>query len=348
MKTYLVTGCAGFIGSNLAERLLKDGHTVIGVDDMSTGLQENLDLLKSFNLQETGVFKFLNTDISNGDFVKTFIQYLDDYYTASLIFPSAKIQCVFHMAALARIQPAIQNPTECLNRNVLGLMNVLELMRLLKIENIIFSSSSSVYGLKNKDNLPLKEDYEPDCLNQYSWSKYAGEQLIKVYCNLYGVNGISLRYFNVFGPREVLNCGEYSPVLGLFYQQVLKDKQPMTIVGDGEQTRDMTHVFDVVDANLKAAKQCIEGIKSRFHGEVFNIGTGQDISILGLVESIKSLLRQDGIKSSCVHIDARPGEAQATRADISRAEKFLGWKPQISFSDGLLRQKKYYLEKYGY
>ena len=343
MSTYLVTGCAGFIGSNLCERLLKDGHTVIGVDDVSTGTEENLDLLRASN-----EFKFLRADISDKEFTQTFIQYLEDYYTAALVFHDEKIDCVFHMAALARIQPAIQNPVDCLNRNVFGLMNVLEMMRQLKIKNIVFSSSSSVYGLKNKSNLPLQESYEPDCLNQYSWSKLAGEHLIKVYCNLYDIRGVSLRYFNVYGPREVLNCGEYSPVLGLFYQQVLKNKQPMTIVGDGLQTRDMTHVFDVVEANWLASEKMSKG--TSFKGDIFNVGTGRSISILDLAKTIQELLKKDGIDCTYVHVDPRPGEARSTQADISKSVFWsgLGWNPKVSFLDGLMSQKEYYLKKYGF
>ena len=203
MKTYLVTGAAGFIGSNLAEQLLKNGHRVIGIDDMSTGTQENLDILYSYNNLGNTVFNFLNTDISKNNFFEEFMQYLEEYYTSTLIFEDDRIQCIFHLAALARIQPSIQNPEDCLNRNILGLMNVLEMMRKLKIKNIVFSSSSSVYGLKYTDNLPLKENYEPDCLNQYSWSKYAGEQLIKTYCKLYKLNGGSICIFPHFSAQGV-------------------------------------------------------------------------------------------------------------------------------------------------
>lgn len=332
-KTYLVTGCAGFVGSNLCERLLKDGHTVIGIDNMSTGTQENLDILKQYSN-----FKFHFMSITS---VKDFDCLIDD------VSEYRKIDCIFHTAALARIQPAIRHPDDCLNKNVYGLMNILEFMKNNGIRNIVFSSSSSIYGLKHTNKLPLKEEYEPDCLNQYSWSKYAGEQLIKTYCKLYGMNGISLRYFNVFGPREVLTAGNYSPVLGLFFQQVLCDKTDMTIVGDGLQTRDMTHIDDVVEANLMAMEHCDFGDIGP--GEVFNVGTGTNISVINLAKSIQNLMKDVlGIDCGYKHIDPRPGEAQDTKADISKAGKFLGWKSKVSFDDGLRGQMEYYLKKYGY
>lgn len=333
-KTYLVTGAAGFIGSNLAERLLKDGHTVVGIDDMSTGTQENLDILEKYK-----TFTFFKRSISE--------KWFEEVFDWIFLF-NRKIDCIFHMAALARIQPAIQEPENCLTRNVLGLMNILEAMRKFKIKNIVFSSSSSIYGLKHANNLPLKEEYEPDCLNQYSWSKYSGEQLIKVYCTLYDLNGICLRYFNVYGERECLNADQYSPVVGLFFQQVLRDKKAMTVVGDGFQTRDMTHVSDVVDANIKAAEQCEKWTCSRFKGEVFNVGTGQDISILDLVKLIQKELRQKGIESLYEHIEPRPGESRLTRADISKTKKFLDWEPKDTLQQNISAHAEYYLKKYGY
>lgn len=329
-KTYLITGVAGFIGSNLAERLLKDGHTVVGIDDMSTGTQENLDILEKYK-----TFTFFERSVSAKWFEEVF-----DW----IFFLNRKIDCIFHMAALARIQPAIQDPESCLTRNVLGLMNILEAMRKFKIKNIVFSSSSSIYGLKHVNSLPLKESYESDCLNQYSWSKFAGEQLIKVYCDLYGLSGVCLRYFNVYGERECLNADQYSPVVGLFFQQVLRDKKDMTIVGDGLQTRDMTQVNDVVEANIKAAKQCEKGFK----GEVFNVGTGQDISILDLAKLIQKELKQREIESSYIYVKPRVGEARLTRADISKAKKFLDWEPKDTLQQNISAHAEYYLRKYGY
>lgn len=329
MKYFLVSGCCGFIGSNLAEQLLKDGHAVLGIDDMSTGTEDNLNVLWKYGTN----FTFMRHNL-----VKPFLH---------LDLPVRPYECVFHTSALARIQPSIQNPTDCLDRNLKALMNVLEWMKKFNVKNIVFSSSSSIYGLKNADNLPLKEDYEPDCLNQYSWSKYAGEKLIETYCKLYNMKAVNLRYFNVYGPREVLNAGQYSPVVGLFFKQALQDKVPLTIVGDGLQTRDMTYVTDVVSANIKASEFLKEDtIFPDIRTWTFNVGTGTEMSILEMVNSIRKILNEKGIEITFKFVDARPGEARYTRADISR---FKGrWHPSVSIAEGLKLQAEYYLDKYGY
>jgi len=171
--------------------------------------------------------------------------------------------------------------------------------------------------------------------------------MIQTWCKLYDLRGVSLRYFNVYGPREVLNAGQYSPVLGLFYQQALKDKQRMTIVGDGRQTRDMTHVYDVVEANVKAMEKCMSP-NHMMLGPQFNVGTGSNISVLNLAKSIQMNLLQQGVKVDYVHIQPRPGEATDTMADISGTKYHLDWEPKISLSTGLAWQMIYYLDKYGY
>src|SRR3990167_9834928 len=324
MKTYLVTGCAGFIGSNLAEQLLKDGHRVIGIDIMSTGTQENLDVLKSYSN-----FKFIFCDITSTESVGKLSEEIKE----------EKVQCALHTAGLARIQAGIQNPEKCLNLNVLGTMKILEMMKSIGIKNIVFSSSSSIYGLKHTDRLPLKEDYEPDCLNQYAWSKYASEQLIKTYCKLYRLDGICLRYFNVVGRREVLD-GDLAPILGLFFRKLLVEKKPLTIIGDGLQRRDMTYIDDVVSANIKAAAECEKGI---YHGEVFNVGTGVNRTVLDLANSVLESLGMDK-ESNIVFVEPRPGEARASQADISKAKKFLGWEPKVILEDIIHKHRDYYLD----
>ena len=329
MKTYLVTGTAGFIGSNLAEQLLKDGHEVIGLDIMSTGTQENLDILKKYSN-----FEFVFSDITDSSRMKEL----------GVKLKEKSVNCIFHVAGLARIQMGIQNPEKCLSLNVLGTMNVLEMMKVAGIKNIVFSSSSSIYGLKHTDRLPLKEDYEPDCLNQYAWSKYASEQLIKTYCKLYRLDGICLRYFNVVGKREVLD-GDLAPILGLFFRKLLVEKKPLTIIGDGLQRRDMTYIDDVVSANIKAATQCEKGIVSRFHGEVFNVGTGVNRTVLDLANSVLDSLGMDK-QSNIIFVEPRPGEARASQADISKAKKFLGWEPKVILEDIICKHRDYYLDKW--
>lgn len=323
MKTYLITGCAGFIGSSISEQLLKDGHQVIGLDIMSTGTHENLDILKKYPN-----FEFLFSDITDTAGMKEL----------GVKLKGRKVSTIFHVAGMARIQAGIQNPEDCLKRNILGTMNILEMMRVAEINNIVFSSSSSIYGLQHTDRLPLKEDYEPDCLNQYAWSKFADEQLIKTYCKLYGMNGISLRYFNVWGPREYLD-GELAPVIGLFFRKLLLEKKPLTIIGDGFQRRDMTFVSDVVSANIKASEHCELGDISP--GEVFNVGTGINRTILDVADLILKSLSLDK-ETHMVFVPPRPAEARASQADISKTKSKLGWEPKVILEDAILEHRDHY------
>lgn len=323
MKSYLISGVAGFIGSNLCEQLLKDGHQVIGIDILSTGTQENLDILKKYSN-----FKFIFCDITDSLAMKELGKQLKD----------KKINCIFHVAGMARIQSGIQHPEDCLKKNILGTMNILEMMKVAEIKNIVFSSSSSIYGLMHTDRLPLREDYEPDCLNQYAWSKYADEQLIKTYCKLYTMNGISLRYFNVFGKREFLD-GDLAPVIGLFFRKLLLEKKPLTIIGDGLQKRDITSIDDVVSANIKAAEYC--NSKDNPKGEVFNVGTGVNRTILDVANLVLKCLSLDK-ETHMVFVPPRPGEARASQADISKTKKYLGWEPKIILENAIDAHRDYY------
>lgn len=325
MKVYLVTGTAGFIGSSISEQLLKDGHQVIGLDIMSTGTHENLDILKKYPN-----FEFVFSDITDTVAMKEL----------GLRLKERKVNAILHTAGQARIQMGIQNPEDCLKRNILGTMNILEMMRIAEINNIVFSSSSSIYGLMHTDRLPLKEDYEPDCLNQYAWSKYADEQLIKTYCKLYGMHGISLRYFNCWGPREVLD-GEFAPVIGLFFRKLLLEKKPLTIIGDGFQRRDMTFISDVVSANIKAAEHCELGDIGP--GEVFNVGTGINRTILDVANLILKALSLDK-ETHLVFVSPRPAEARASQADISKTKRILGWEPKVILEDALLDHRDHYMK----
>ncbi|MBI2449318.1 SDR family NAD(P)-dependent oxidoreductase [Candidatus Pacearchaeota archaeon] len=331
MSNFIVFGSLGFIGSNLSERLLEDGHNVFGVDNISTGTNENLDMLEKHDR-----FNFLKLDITD----KSDLDYLSRYLTAN----NDRIDCVFMLSGVARIQPAILNPQLTHDTNVTGMFNVLEFMRKSNITNIVFSSSSSIYGLANK--CPLKEDMPPDCLNVYSLSKYVSEQYIKTWCKLYGMNGVCLRYFNVFGQREVLAGGDFAPVVGLFFRQLLLEKKPLTIVGDGLQRRAHTHVFDVVDANLKAAEQCMKGIRNRFHGEVFNIGTEKNYSMIELADIILDSLGMNRERNK-IFISQRVAELRETSADISKAKKILGWEPKISLEEYIDKHRDYYYKRWG-
>jgi len=290
---YLVTGGAGFIGSNLVDRLIAEEHEVIVIDN------EHSDAHESF---------YWNAKAKN---------YKYDIRDYNLIEPLFKgVDFVFHLAAESRIQPAILNPTEAVEINVVGTCNVLQAARNNKVKRVIYSSTSAAYGLKNP--IPLEESMPKDCLNPYSVSKTAGEELCKMYTDLFGLKTITFRYFNVYGERQPLK-GQYAPVIGLFLRQKNMD-EPITIVGDGLQTRDFTHVSDVVNANIAATK-CTEGF-----GEIYNIGTGLQTSVLDLAKMIGG---------KYLHIDERPGECRFTQADITKANNILKWQPKVNLEDWL-------------
>jgi len=286
---YLVTGGAGFIGSNLVDKLIKDGHDVVCIDNESA---------------ESNLKFYWNTKAKN--------YYIDinDFCSLSWVFSHEKPDMVFHLAAEARIQPTIDEPQKACLTNFVGTCNVLQASRESGVKRVIYSSTSSAYGLKNTP--PLKEDMSKDCLTPYSVSKTAGEELCKVYYKIYGLETVVLRYFNIYGNREPVK-GHYSPVVGLFLRQK-KDGQPLTVVGDGQQTRDFTHVDDAVNANILSATT---KNKEAF-GEIFNIGTGENHSILRVAHLVGGEIK---------HIEPRSGEARHTLADNSKARKILGWKP---------------------
>jgi len=286
----IVTGGAGFIGSHIVDRLLGDGHEVIVIDNESATSNEQFHWNnKSQNHK---------LDITEYDQIRPLFEGVD---------------VVFHLAAESRIQPAIHNPLHAAKVNFLGTCTVLQCAREAEVERVIYSSTSSGYGLKNKP--PLREDMSNDCLNPYSVTKCGGEDLCNMYYNLYGLKTINLRYLNVYGNRQPLR-GEYAPVVGLFLRQAAANS-PMTIVGDGSQTRDFTSVLDVVEANMLATRVDIP----EAFGEVYNIGTGKRYSIIDVARMIGT---------EWIHIDGRPGEATDSLADISKSRRVLGYNPTSS------------------
>lgn len=287
---YLVTGGAGFIGSNIVDFLLQEGHEVVVVDNESSDAHE----------QFYWNSKAINYKID-----------ICDYENLSLVMKGVDV--VFHLAAEARIQPAILNPIHATKVNVVGTCNVLQAAREAGVKRVIYSSTSSAYGLKNK--IPLKEDMSKDCLNPYSVSKTAGEELCSMYYSLFGLETIIFRYFNVYGERQPTK-GQYAPVIGLFFKQK-RSGLPMTVVGDGLQTRDYTHVSDVVRANFLAATTTNKNAL----GQIFNVGTGANYSVLDLTRMIGG---------QYVHIPPRVGESRETLADISKIKQYLGWFPKVS------------------
>jgi UDP-glucose 4-epimerase len=295
----LVTGGAGFIGSNLVDKLLKEGHLVTVIDNESSDAHDQF---------------YWNEQAYNYKYN------ICDYVMCSDVFKKHNFDVVFHIAAEARIQPCIENPLKAVEANILGTATILELSKRYKIKRFMYSSTSSAYGLINE--CPLKEDMPNDCLNPYSVSKVAGEELCKMYTKLYNLNTVIFRYFNVYGERQPIK-GQYAPVIGIFQRQK-RNNESMTIVGDGEQRRDFTHVSDVVNANILAATK--EFKKEYSFGQVYNVGTGVNYS----VNEIAKILGGPSI-----NISSRPGEARVTLADNSKIKNDLGWIPNIKLEDWL-------------
>jgi len=287
----LVTGGAGFIGSHIVGKLLENNHHVVVIDNESSEAND------AFNWYE--------------DDAENHVVDIRDFDACRPLFEG--VDYVFHLAAHSRIQLAMQRPRDCIETNYFGTYNMLECARQAGVSRFVNSSTSSSYGLLNKP--PLQEDMKTDCLNPYSASKVGAETLCEMYYRLHGLRTITLRYFNVYGPRQPLR-GIYAPVIGLFEEQK-KRGEPLTIVGDGEQRRDFTHVSDVVNANICA-------MMTNYSGITVNIGSGKNYS----VNEVAAFISDDTIK-----IPERPGEARETLADNSRAQKLLSWTPQTSLEE---------------
>ncbi len=291
----LVTGGAGFIGSHLVDRLLADGHEVLVLDNFATGRPENLE-------QHRGNprLKLHRVDVAQHDAIRPLFE---------------GVQWVFHLAALADIVPSIQMPLGYHRANVDGTVSVLEAARLAGVGRFVYAASSSCYGLP--DAFPTPETAAIRPMYPYALTKYLGEQYLLHWHKIYHLPCVSLRLFNVFGPRS-RTSGTYGAVFGVFLAQKLAGK-PFTVVGDGTQTRDFTFVTDVVDAMVKAAA-------SNIQGEIFNVGSGGSYSVNRLVE----LLQGD-----VVSIPKRPGEPDCTFADTRKIAGQLGWRPAVRFEDGV-------------
>jgi len=295
MPGIAVLGGAGFIGSNLVDELLVQGHEVTVLDNFSEGRLENLERWRGNPKLEV-----VRGDIREFSQVRRAVDHKE---------------WVFHLAAMSRIQPSITDPLLAFSQNVMGTANVLEACRQGGVKRVVYSASSSAYGLKNP--LPNREDMPTDCLNPYSLSKKNGEELMDLYGKLYGLSTVSLRYFNVYGPRHQEE-GNYATVIAIFRRQK-RMGQKLTIVGDGEQRRDFTFVGDVVRANMLAAM-------NRDVTGIVNIGTCQNHSINDLAKMIGG---------ETTFIPARQAEARETLADNTRARTVLGWTPQVELASGL-------------
>src|SRR3989338_1513960 len=291
----LVTGGVGFMGSHLVDQLLAQGHSVTVIDNFSTGRPENL-------AHQKGKLRLIEADIANFDAISPHFRGQD---------------AVFHIAALADIVPSIVNPRGYYASNVLGSMNVAEASRLAGVKKLVYAASSSCYGIPQEGFYPTSEQAPLDSQYPYALTKYLGEQTVLHWGQVYDLPVVSLRLFNVYGPRS-RTSGTYGAVFGVFLAQKLNGK-PFTVVGDGNQTRDFTFVTDVVDAFVKAAESDMEG-------EIFNVGSGGAYT----VNRLASLLGGD-----VVYIPKRPGEPDCTWSDITKIQKQLGWKSKVAFEEGV-------------
>ena len=297
MTISIVTGGAGFIGSHIVEKLKKLDHMVVVIDNEYSD-NDNFHWRKDT----------LNVNID-----------ITDYKALKKAFTGADY--IFHCAAEARIGPAIKNPLNALNINTMGTCNVLQCAREVGAKKVLYSSTSSGYGLNEAPNIETQPD---DCLNPYSVSKIAGEKLCKMYTDLYGLNTIIFRYFNVFGERAPRK-GQYAPVTGIFLRQKAAG-EPLTIVGDGEQRRDYIYVKDVANANVMAA---ISNPDDDAYGQVYNVGSGKNYS----VNEIASFISDDTI-----NIPPRIGEARNSLANIDKIQKTFAWKPEVDVEQWIKTQ----------
>jgi len=304
---FLVTGGAGFIGSHIVDALIASGDRVKLIDDFSLGRMENLDgVLNKIEL--------IKGDIRNKELVARAVEGVD---------------YVLHQAALRSVPKSLANPELYNDVNINGTLNILTASRDAKVKRVVMASSSSIYG--DIEKFPEKENFLPQLISPYGLTKLAGEYYSRIFSLIHGLETVNLRYFNVFGPRQSLE-NEYAVVIPKFITCILKDVPP-PIHGDGKQTRDFTYVANVVQANIKSA--VMPGIKC----EVLNIACGKAYTVMDIVRCVNKILGKD-IKPAFGPI--RAGDAKHTLADISRAKKLIGFKPEIGFKEGLKKTIEYF------
>ena len=311
MSRFLVTGGAGFIGSNITERLLKDGHYVRVLDNFSSGKEINLCFTKTLTSK---VFELIKGDIRD--------KAICDKATTDIDY-------VLHQAALRSVPKSMKDPESYNDVNINGTLFMLQAASKNKVKRFVFASSSSVYG--DVDKFPEREDFLPALISPYALSKLANEYYAKIFAEFFGVPSVALRYFNVFGPKQALD-DEYAVVIPKFITCILNDEQP-PIFGTGKQSRDFTYIDNVVQANVLAATT--PDIKF----EVFNVAAGSDNTVLELVSLLNKIIGKD-IKPT--HLPIRPGDVFRTCADISKIRKILKFDPTVNFEEGLRRTVDYF------
>jgi nucleoside-diphosphate-sugar epimerase len=302
---YLITGGAGFIGSHIAETLLRRGELVRVFDNMATGRQTNLDALQGL----PGHLEVIIADLRNAEAVREAVK---------------GTEVVFHQGALASVPRSIADPVSSLETNINGTQNVLLAARDAGVRRVVYASSSSAYG--NTPTLPKQEDMPTAPMSPYAVQKLTAEMLCGVFTRIYGLETVALRYFNVFGPRQD-PASEYAAVIPRFLTALLQKRRPI-VFGDGEQTRDFTYIENVVQANLLAATAPDAA------GAFMNIGCGERISLNQVLKIAGDLL---GIEVEAEYRESRSGDVRDSLADISKARRLLGYDPKIKFADGLAR-----------
>lgn len=310
-STFLVTGGAGFIGSNLCEKLVNDGYNVRCLDNLSNGFYSNIE-----NLTKNKNFDFIEGDITDYDLCEKVTKGVD---------------YVLHQAAWGSVPRSIKIPRFYEEVNIKGTLNMMEASKNNNIKKFVYASSSSVYG--DSEILPKKEGQEGDVLSPYALTKLVNEQIGKLYFSLYGLETVGLRYFNVFGRRQNPN-GDYAAVIPKFTSMLLKNEAPK-INGDGEQSRDFTYIENVIQANLKAALSSSDSA-----GKAFNIACGDQITLNKLYEVISKELGVDEIKP--IYQEPRAGDIRHSNADINNAQNMLDYQPEYSFSEGIKEAIEWY------
>jgi nucleoside-diphosphate-sugar epimerase len=311
MGRYLVTGGAGFIGSHLAERLVRDGHEVRVLDNLATGKMANVEAARAAGRDR---LEWIEGDIRDLDTCRRACEGVD---------------FVLHQAALGSVPRSIENPGLTTSVNVLGTVNVFQAAREQGVRRVVSASSSSVYG--NTATLPKHEDMAPAPLSPYAVGKLAGEEFARVFARTMGLPIVSLRYFNVFGPRQDAGS-QYAAVIPRFIGALSEGRRP-TVYGDGEQSRDFTFVDNVIEANLAA---CTRGEGT---GEVMNIACGDRYSLNQLLRNLERIL---GVKADAEYLPPRAGDVRDSQASIERASRILGYAPGVGFEAGLARTVESY------
>jgi UDP-glucose 4-epimerase len=304
---YLVSGGAGFIGSHLVHRLVSDGARVRVVDNLATGQRRRLADVE-------GAIEFLQLDLSEPEACRAAVRNVD---------------YVLHQAAIPSVQRSVKNAVETNRANIGATLNLLEAARAARVRRFVYASSSSAYG--DTPVLPKREDMPPDPLSPYALQKFAGERYCQLYFQLYQLETVSLRYFNVFGPSQDPDS-EYSAVIPKFTNR-LRQGEPLIVYGDGEQSRDFTYIDNIVEANLLALRA------PRAAGAVVNIGCGERITLNALIRNLEAIFQT---RAAVRYEPRRPGDVRDSLADIARARELLGYEPKIGIVEGLRRTVEWF------